>query len=153
MGLPGIGKSTVAKEAVHYMSVRKYFTGGVIFINLKNISSLKAFLQKFRKVLPKDKFPAKEDLADEGLIDYFLDSLVTKDKFLICLDNTENIQKNDEANFKFFLEKLLEADNVSVILTTTKPLDQQNFTFIPAIVILAQLKPSEAVELFLQNSD
>ena len=35
LGLNGIGKSTVAREAVHFMCARKYFTGGVIFINLK----------------------------------------------------------------------------------------------------------------------
>ena len=35
LGLNGIGKSTVARNAVHFMLERKYFTGGVIFINLK----------------------------------------------------------------------------------------------------------------------
>ena len=35
LGLHGVGKSAVARNAVHYMIERKYFTGGVIFVNLK----------------------------------------------------------------------------------------------------------------------
>ena len=47
----------------------------------------------------------------------------------------------------------MEANNVSVILTTTKPLDQNNFSPVPAIEMLPQLKPIEAAELFLQKAD
>ena len=39
LGLHGVGKSAVAKNAVHYMLERKYFTGGVIFVDLKGIRS------------------------------------------------------------------------------------------------------------------
>ena len=41
LGLHGVGKSAVARNAVHYMLERKYFTGGVIFVNLKGVKSFR----------------------------------------------------------------------------------------------------------------
>ena len=37
LGLRGIGKSAVARNAMHFMLERRYFTGGVILINLNNV--------------------------------------------------------------------------------------------------------------------
>ena len=54
LGLNGIGKSTVAKEAVHFMCVRKYFTGGVIFINLKQVTSFRIFIAKLKRIMMKN---------------------------------------------------------------------------------------------------
>ena len=64
LGLAGIGKSTVAKEAVHYMSDRKYFTGGVLFFNMKNFSYDSFFIQ-LKRIIPKEKFPARENLDNK----------------------------------------------------------------------------------------
>ena len=41
LGLHGVGKSAAARNSVHYMLERKYFTGGVIFVNLKGICSFR----------------------------------------------------------------------------------------------------------------
>ena len=43
LGLHGVGKSAVARNAVHFMIERKYFTGGVIFINLKGVYTFRHF--------------------------------------------------------------------------------------------------------------
>ena len=32
IGLPGIGKSVLARNAVHYLKERKYFSSGILFI-------------------------------------------------------------------------------------------------------------------------
>ena len=32
LGLCGIGKSTLAKNMLHYIADRKYFTGGIIYV-------------------------------------------------------------------------------------------------------------------------
>ena len=34
LGLDGIGKSALAKNVLHYAADRKYFTGGIIMIQL-----------------------------------------------------------------------------------------------------------------------
>ena len=39
VGVHGIGKSSVLKCGVHYMFERKYFNGGMIYINLKHHKS------------------------------------------------------------------------------------------------------------------
>ena len=36
LGLPGIGKSAMVWNALHYIIDRKFFKGGVILINTKN---------------------------------------------------------------------------------------------------------------------
>ena len=51
LGLHGIGKSAVARNAVHYMLERKYFTGGVISVDLKGIKSFKQVTRKMCKLL------------------------------------------------------------------------------------------------------
>ena len=37
LGLHGMHKSAVARNAIHFMLDRKYFTGGVISVSLKNV--------------------------------------------------------------------------------------------------------------------
>ena len=32
LGLDGVGKSSLARNALHYMSERKFFTGGVVLV-------------------------------------------------------------------------------------------------------------------------
>ena len=39
LGLHGIGKSALARNTLHYVAERKMFSGGVLFIKLKNIRS------------------------------------------------------------------------------------------------------------------
>ena len=36
LGLPGIGKSAMVWNALHFIIDRKFFKGGVILINIKN---------------------------------------------------------------------------------------------------------------------
>ena len=38
-GLHGTGKSTIVRQALHYISDRKFFTGGIIQIQLSNVKS------------------------------------------------------------------------------------------------------------------
>ena len=39
LGLRGIGKSSLARNTLHYAAERKIFTGGVLLIQLKDIRS------------------------------------------------------------------------------------------------------------------
>ena len=39
IGLDGVGKSALAKSILHYAAERKYFTGGIIMIQLKSVRS------------------------------------------------------------------------------------------------------------------
>lgn len=46
MGLPGIGKTALAKNAVHYISDRKLFKLGIIFFSLKGYKNCNVFMKK-----------------------------------------------------------------------------------------------------------
>jgi adenylate kinase len=46
IGLPGIGKTSLTKNAVHYIADRKLFKFGVIFLQLKGYISFELFMKK-----------------------------------------------------------------------------------------------------------
>lgn len=46
IGLPGIGKTALTKNAVHYMADRRLFKQGIIFLQLKGFMSLELFMKK-----------------------------------------------------------------------------------------------------------
>jgi Ni2+-binding GTPase involved in maturation of urease and hydrogenase len=46
MGLPGIGKTALAKNAVHYMADRRLFKLGIIFFSLKGYKNCNVFMKK-----------------------------------------------------------------------------------------------------------
>ena len=46
VGLPGIGKTALAKNAVHYMYDRRIFKLGIIFFSLKGYKNCDVFMKK-----------------------------------------------------------------------------------------------------------
>lgn len=46
IGLPGIGKTSLSKNAVHYIVERKIFKQGVIFMQLKGCINFEVFMKK-----------------------------------------------------------------------------------------------------------
>jgi hypothetical protein len=46
MGLPGIGKTSLCKNAVHYMADRKLFKHGIIYMALKGYLNCELFMKK-----------------------------------------------------------------------------------------------------------
>jgi hypothetical protein len=46
MGLPGIGKTSLAKNAVQYMADRRLFKLGIIFFSMKSYKNCNVFMKK-----------------------------------------------------------------------------------------------------------
>lgn len=46
IGLPGIGKTALAKNAINYMADRKLFKQGIVFFSLKGYRSCDVFIKK-----------------------------------------------------------------------------------------------------------
>ena len=59
VGLRGIGKSSLVKNTLHYVSDRKMFTGGIFHIQLKNsktcIAMLKMIMREILRQISLDK--------------------------------------------------------------------------------------------------
>ena len=53
LGLHGMHKSAVARNAIHFMLERKYFTGGAICVSLKNVKHFRQFSEEIKKKLLK----------------------------------------------------------------------------------------------------
>ena len=53
VGVSGIGKSSVLKFALHYMNDRKFFTGGIIYINLKHHKSFGTLEKQLKSIILK----------------------------------------------------------------------------------------------------
>ena len=77
IGMPGIGKSSLVRNAVHYLSDRNQFLLGVSFVEAKEVESIEILV----KILIKDillhadseKFRQMRDMAistPEELIDF-----------------------------------------------------------------------------------
>lgn len=46
IGLPGIGKTSLCKNAVHYIAERKIFKLGIVFLSLKGFMNLELFMKR-----------------------------------------------------------------------------------------------------------
>ena len=67
LGLPGVGKSVIARDALHYVLERRYFGGGVIHIDLVQIKSYKIFENKIKKLLITSLRLRQEDLTHQKI--------------------------------------------------------------------------------------
>ena len=178
IGLPGVGKSSVARHAVHYMMARKHFTGGIIMINLRNDRSFTVLMRKIKMVLInklKLRHSAKRDEVERADFDEFVKILkdffqqkdddlkikhakrvsYNKPKFLLCFDNAEEViqSKKDGDEFRLFLAQMVDfCPNLSTVVTSNKPLGELPGHVAPETQILSQLKAQEAVELFVDNA-
>ena len=61
LGLYGIGKSTLAKNLLNFVADRSYFTGGIIYVQIKDMRSTITVLKLIkREILSSIKLDAKE---------------------------------------------------------------------------------------------
>ena len=51
LGLPGIGKSSIVRNALHFITERKFFTGGVILVQLKNVQDIYTFNKRLQRLI------------------------------------------------------------------------------------------------------
>lgn len=51
IGLPGIGKSLLARNTLHYLRERQYFCRGIISISVCSVSTVPELLAKLKNVL------------------------------------------------------------------------------------------------------
>lgn len=60
LGLPGIGKTSLSKNSVHYISERKLFKAGIIFVPTKGFINCELFLKQLTNFI-KENFELEEN--------------------------------------------------------------------------------------------
>ena len=182
LGHPGVGKSTVANYAMHYVLERRYFSGGVILVNLQQVRHFNTIERKMKKVIISSlnlKFgelrtrieKAKDDVICEYIVDFFQqrndDFKLTnqsaknstgKLNFVLCFDNVEELITNEGEKFRKFLAVILnDCPNLRIVVTSSKALTGPNTGVIPNGIqteqqILKNLSAKNSVNLFTQHS-
>ena len=106
-----MGKSAVARDAIHYVLERRYFGGGVIHIECNNIKSYQVLENKFKNIIIKSL-----NLAPEDAIYQIIKKSHNEQFFEIITEffdqKTEKLRlKNKKVNRKSELKFILCLDN------------------------------------------
>ena len=118
LGLHGVGKSSVARNALHYINERKYMTGGVMWVQLKGTKDVYAILKQIQSFIYRALILSRDEIAEltrdtcrekdlESFIIEFLNNPMQSkyasklrranlhkkqnSDFLICFDNCEEL--------------------------------------------------------------
>lgn len=128
IGLPGIGKTSLTKNVVHYIADRKIFKAGIIFLHSKGYMNCEIFLKKLFINFVYDNFELdKDELKDiesanaEGLLKmciYFLKNI--DENILIVFDNVEDLLYYDKKAIRNLINDLLVKCPLIHILLTSR---------------------------------
>ena len=143
-GLHGTGKSTIVRQALQYICDRKFFTGGVIQIQLSNVKSTYSLMKAIQRAIIKGLNLTKDQLneiiedncSEDRLFDmityFFNNNLkypILKDKhstnkshkYLLYFDNAEELISYEwKKSFSFWISKILDECNLLSIVMTSK---------------------------------
>ena len=76
LGLHGVGKSCLARNALHYMSERKFFTGGVVLVQLSNLKEVQSCLKRIQVFLFRALAVTKDQINELTKETCSLESLI-----------------------------------------------------------------------------
>ena len=120
LGLHGIGKSALARNTCHYVAERKLFTGGIIFIQLKGMTSLfpmlklimREIIRKLDLTLEEKRALENDTFSENAMTEFFTDFFnrnmtqrfakqkhcpkTSKNLFLLCLDNAGGMMEHQD---------------------------------------------------------
>jgi len=127
--MPGMGKSILARKTLNYISDRKIYQAGMIFVNIKGVRELDRLIREFAiKVYKKVTGTQTDSTVDpDSIINQLIEAINKQSKhkkhFLIAVDNAEDIISFDEKAFRMLIARLLnECKNLGILLTSRMPL-------------------------------
>ena len=157
LGLPGIGKSSMAKNILHYIDDRSLLTGGSIYINASNITDCEVFLRIFNTHLITENpvlfsnakelgWKEQQSLTTFNLILSKIN--VIDEAIVLVIDDAEELIRNDKNDFKMLISMMLKrVPHLKVLLTSTLRLTALP-EFIEDIIILKNLNNLQSAVLF-----
>ncbi|ETV98089.1 hypothetical protein H310_09372 [Aphanomyces invadans] len=134
-GAPGIGKSTVALKVAHFMHERQVFEDGVVFCNVRGLTTVESLEASIRSTL----------LAEDSMnVNAPLHTLLHHT--LVIIDHVDDTCRGP---FRSFLVSLLsQSPRAKFVVTSTQALDMTD----EKVVELHRLAPSQAARLFLKKA-
>lgn len=126
LGLHGVGKSSVARNTLHYIYERKYITGGILWVQLKGVRDVYSVSKHLQKYIYRSLNLTKREIneltretcTEEKLIEFIKEFFNNphdpkylmkfkkppaarggKKRFLICFDNAEELITHKEGDF------------------------------------------------------
>ena len=151
LGLHGVGKSSVARNALHYIHERRYMSGGIVWVQLKGVRDVYSVTKQIQSYIYRSINWTKEEIAEltrdtcteEDLLVFIINFLnnpksTVKDKFrrqslqskgssydfLICFDNAEELIIHLQNVFHDLLKKLTDdCPKLRIIVTSNKGLN------------------------------
>jgi Cdc6-like AAA superfamily ATPase len=133
LGLPGIGKSSLARKTIQHINERMLLPGGYIMLNVRGIKYCEDFLRTFIKQVAAKGNPMSADIfvgQEQGVTyeDSFSITTLILEKFasiqkkiLLVIDNAEDlISSQDKHDFKSLVLYFLNQVPTLQILMTTR---------------------------------
>lgn len=128
IGLPGIGKTALAKNAVNYIADRKLFKLGIIYFSLKGYKNIDVFMKKLVTNIVMSNFELdskeREELIQSNIeehfrriVDYFKQE---EDQLLVVFDNAEELLYHDRVGFREMVTVLLSQCHCLKFLITSR---------------------------------
>lgn len=112
IGLPGIGKTSLSKNAVHYLATRRVFKAGIVFMSLKGFINCEIFLKKLLTNLimlnsNRDKNEVENANAEKLLLMALHYLKQQEEEVLIVFDNVEDLLYHDKLAFRTLVNDVL----------------------------------------------
>lgn len=127
LGIYGIGKSTLARNVLHFVANRKYFTGGVVYVQIKDIRNNFAVLKLIMRAIltsidlneqERLQFDLEKKLQQETkMVDFIVDIFNNRHEFNIRNKRRGSVGVDLKKKNKMFL---LCIDNASALMQYDK---------------------------------
>ena len=179
-GVHGVGKSSVARNTLHFINERKYITGGIIWVQLKGVRDVYSVSKHLQKYIYRSLNLTKREIneltretcSEEKLLEFIKEFFNNphhpkytqklkkhlgprgkqQKRFLICFDNAEEIITAKEYDFQTLLKNLTEeCPGLKIVITSNKGLNQMSNQVHPVVEYCQQFSRAQSVDLFIDT--
>ena len=157
-GMPGLGKSSLLKNATCFLGERDIYKDGVVYIDLVGVTTFRDAIQiinAYLKDLGGDEFAyscdsdpdADDTQAEVESLKFKVGTL--KKKFLLSIDNLHHLQRESQEKFLKLINEI--ASPQVKVLFTSDQFDMKCFGDGFMVKKIQKLKREYAVDLFIKK--
>lgn len=151
-GLPGVGKSALVRNTLHFIEERSLLQGGSIYINSQDFEQTEQFARYFnQEVMNNNSVMFGRSLENEHDANKTLNLLLSKismieGTILLVIDNADELIQNDRISFINLLTQMLRRlPQLRIMITSRIQIDSE---FTQDLMVLPSLSRIQACNLF-----